>query len=209
MDPMNPELAIPAAAAARLSGVSERRLQAWDQAKLVQPSIRRKVSDRNTVRLYGFQELVELRVLTALHDRHMSPQHIGKIIRRLREQGYDAPLRQLIYAVSEKELFFQHPNGDWEGGCRPDQIVIHEVLDLELVRQHVREALGQSRPRSSEGVIERRRRVVGSKPVLSGTRTPVSAILSYVRRGYSDEKILEAFPNLTHSDIRSVRATAS
>lgn len=209
MNITNPELAIPASVAARLAGISERRLQAWDRSGLVQPSIRREMSQRNTVRLYGFQELVELRVLRALNERQMNSQHIGRIIRRLREQGYNAPLTQLVYAVSGKELFFQHPNGDWEGGRRPDQVVLHEVLDLELIRQHVRQALGRSRPQESEGVIERRRRVVGSKPVFSGTRTPVSAILSYVHRGYSDEKILEAFPHLTSADIRSARANAS
>jgi uncharacterized protein (DUF433 family) len=207
--PSEAEIAIPASVAARIAGISERRLKAWDHSKLIQPAVRRQLSDRNTVRLYGFQELVELRVLRALHERQMAPQHIAKVIKRLRAQGYDAPLRQLVYAVSAGELFFKHPNGEWEGGRRPDQVVLHEVLDLELIRSQVRRALARPRPPGSVGRVERRRKVLGSKPVLAGTRTPVSAVSSYVKRGYSDKEILAALPHLTPADIEAVRAQIS
>lgn len=197
-------LAVPVSVAARLAGVSERRLVAWDRTGLVSPSIRRKLTDRNIVRLYSFQNLVELRVLRALHERNLSSQNIGRVMRRLRSQGYAAPLRQLVYAVSGREIFFQHPDGDWEGGRRSDLVVLHEVLDLEKIRLQLKDDL--AKPRFVASGIERRRRVVGSKPVLAGTRTPVSAISAYIERGYTDQQILEAFPHLTVEDVARVRS---
>jgi uncharacterized protein (DUF433 family) len=87
--------------------------------------------------------------------------------------------------------------------------VLHEVLDLELIRNQVRRAIGQPRDADSLGKVERRRKVLGSKPVLAGTRTPISAVMSYVKRGYSDTDILAALPHLTPADIQAVRARTS
>jgi hypothetical protein len=48
--------------ARRLAGVSMRRLRYWEQAGLVVPSIKKKLSPHNTVRLYSFQDLLALLV---------------------------------------------------------------------------------------------------------------------------------------------------
>ena len=44
-------IAMPAAAAARFAGVSQRQLRYWDETELLSPGIKRKLSERNTVRL--------------------------------------------------------------------------------------------------------------------------------------------------------------
>ena len=52
-----------------------RRLRYWEQGGLVVPSIKRRLSDHNTVRLYSYQDLLALLVVAALRtDRDMSLQ---------------------------------------------------------------------------------------------------------------------------------------
>lgn len=53
-------LAFPDTQARRLAGVSMRRLRYWEQVGLIVPSIKRRLSDRNTVRLYSYQDLLAL-----------------------------------------------------------------------------------------------------------------------------------------------------
>ena len=51
----------------------------------------------------------------------------------------------------------------------------------------------------------RRRGVLGSKAVFAGTRVPVAAVEAYLERGLPDERILEAFPELTREDVEAAR----
>jgi uncharacterized protein (DUF433 family) len=194
--------------AAALSGFPVRRLRAWDQRGLVQPSIKRRLSDRNTVRLYAFEDLLELLVATALLDAGRPPHQIRRVVEHLRSRSYDAPLRELRFAVSGGQIYFQHPDGSWEGDHAPDQVVLWQVLDLEAIKARIGRSIRPSRGPEA-GHVERRRGVLGSKPVFAGTRVPVAAVEAYFARGLPDERILEAFPDLTREDLASARRSAA
>jgi uncharacterized protein (DUF433 family) len=194
--------------AAALSGFPVRRLRAWDQRGLVQPSIKRRLSDRNTVRLYAFEDLLELLVATALLDAGRPPHQIRRVVEHLRSRSYEAPLRELRFAVSGGQIYFQHPDGSWEGDHAPDQVVLWQVLDLEAIKARIRRSIRPSRGPEA-GHVERRRGVLGSKPVFAGTRVPVAAVEAYFARGLPDERILEAFPDLTREDLASARRSAA
>lgn len=58
-------LAFPDTQARRLVGVSMRRLRYWEQVGLIVPSIKRRLSDHNTVRLYSYLGLLALLVVSA------------------------------------------------------------------------------------------------------------------------------------------------
>ena len=203
---LDDELAVTEARAAKMVGFSVRRLRGWASRSIVGPGVERRLSERNTVRLYGFQDLVELHVARALLDQGRSPQQIRKVVDHLRSRDYEAPLRQLVFAVQGDRIYFQHPDGTWEGDRAPDQIVLHSVLDLAGIRALVRRAVAPDRQRRA-GELVQRRGVVGGKPVFEGTRIPVTAIEPYLRRGLPDERILEAFPLLTEGDIEAARRT--
>ena len=65
--------------ARRLAGVSMRRLRYWEQVGLVVPSIKQKLSPHNTVRLYSFQDLLALLVVSELRtERAMSLQRMRR-----------------------------------------------------------------------------------------------------------------------------------
>ncbi len=155
------DLAVTEARAAKMVGFSVRRLRAWASRSIVAPAVERRLSERNTVRLYRFQDLVELHVARALLDQGRAPQQIRKVVHHLRSRDYEAPLRQLVFAVQGNRIYFKHPDGTWEGDRVPDQIVLHSVLDLEGIRSLVREAVAPDRQRGA-GKLVQRRGVVGA-----------------------------------------------
>jgi uncharacterized protein (DUF433 family) len=204
-------IAMPAAAAARFAGVSERQLRYWDATDLLGPGIKRKLSERNTVRLYTFPELVELRVIASLVRLRMPLRRIRTVVQYLRREGHKAPLRELRFAVTGRELFFQRPDGTWAGDRQPDQIVIDATISLPLddYRAAIRRAARAARRKRDAGRIEQYRKVLGHKPVFAGTRIPVAAVIPYLERGLPVEEILEAFPQLTKVDIEAARRHAA
>ena len=191
--------------AARLAGVSMRRLNYWLSAGLIRPSVSRQLGPRRTVRLFGFTDLLQLLIVAELRDR-LSLQHIRRVVEHLRTRGYEEPLRQLVFATVGKELYFQHPDGTWEGGLVPDQVVFHQVLDLEPLRRRI----DRARRRSPDvvGLVERARGRLGSKEVFAGTRIPVAAVRAYLERGFSDSDVLKEYPDLTAADLDAARNQA-
>jgi uncharacterized protein (DUF433 family) len=199
--PQDDRIAATPEVAARLAGVTVRQVNYWREIGLIEPAVARRISPRNEVRLYDFTGLVELRIVGALRNR-LSLQHIRQVINRLRA-SYDRQLTELRFDVQDRNLYFQHPDGAWEGGRRPGQIVLAEVILLEEVRADLRRAAAE---RSREpGRVVKRRRVHGSKPTFAGTRIPVSAVEAFLRERASDEDILAAYPELTAADIAVVR----
>ena len=197
-------LAFPDTQARRLAGVSMRRLRYWEEAGLAVPSIKRRLSEHNTVRLYSYQDLLALLVVSALRtERNMSLQKIRRVVTHLRSRGYQAPLRELKFATVGREIYFQHPDGKWEGDLRPDQIVIVEVILLDPLRLRIDRAA--ARPAQDAGRVEKRRGVHASAPVFAGTRIRVATVQRYLQQGYRTEAILEAFPDLSVADVEEAR----
>jgi uncharacterized protein (DUF433 family) len=52
-------------------------------------------------------------------------------------------------------------------------------------------------------------RIMVGKPVVRGTRVPVSLILNLIAHGYSFQRIVEEYPVLTDADIRAAILYAS
>jgi DNA-binding transcriptional MerR regulator len=197
-------LALPDTQARQLAGVSLRRLRYWEQAGLVVPSIKRRLSGHNTVRLYGYQDLLALLVVAALRtDQQMSLQKIRRVVRHLRSRGYQAPLRELRFTTVGDEIYFQHRDGTWEGDLRPDQLVLAGVIHMDPLRLRIDEAA--ARPAGNAGRVDRRRGVHGSAPVFAGTRIRVATVQRYLRHGYETGAILAAFPDLRREDVDEAR----
>jgi DNA-binding transcriptional MerR regulator len=190
--------------ARRLAGVSMRRLRYWEQVGLVVPSIKSKLSPHNTVRLYSFQDLLALLVVSELRtERDMSLQRIRRLVAHLRSRDYEAPLRELRFATVGREIFFQHSDGTWEGDLRPDQIIFEQTIRLEPLRSRIEGAARRSAHDS--GQVVKRRGVHASAPVFAGTRIRVSTVQDYLRHGFAEEAILEAFPDLRPADVDEAR----
>ena len=198
-------ITLPMARAAALAQVSVRRLRYWDYIDLIKPAIRQRVSLRTTARLYTFDDLVALLVTTRMLKRGFSLQHVRRVVAHLKSRGYEAPLKTLTFATFHKEIYFQHPDGSWEGDLAKDQLVISDAINLELIRTMIRH--GVERPEALYGKTENRRGMLGGKLVFAGTRIPVELVVRRLGRGASEKEIISSFPELTREDIATARGT--
>lgn len=51
-------------------------------------------------------------------------------------------------------------------------------------------------------------RIYGGKPIITGTRIPVSVILNLLAHGYDVEGVVTAYPDLTPADVRAALSFA-
>lgn len=206
-------IAFTEAKTAAVAHVSARTLRRWAELGLVGPSVRKEISQRNTVRLYAFQDVLAAMVLADLSDRHGHPRLAKRLLLWLLfHEEFERPLTELRFAVDASDVYVQLSDGSWHGGKAPGQGVMPDVLDLTPIRRRIRQAASARRSPDEYGVIVRTRRVHGSKPCFAGTRIPVERVLTFLSAGESEQRILTAFPRLVQQDIdaaRSVIATAS
>lgn len=200
-------LAVTRDTAARIAGLTHKQVDYWASTGLIAPSVDTRMSPGRRVRLYGFVDLLSLLVAAELKSRKVSLQHIRAIVGHLRARGYSTPLTQLSFATVGQQVYFMHDDGTWEGGLAPDQIVMHEVLNLEPLRRRI--AAGTQRDERLAGRVERRRGAMGSKPLLAGTRVPVATVRRYLDAGRTVAEVLESFPMLTAADVEAVARGAA
>ncbi len=200
----------------RLTGVTKRRLDYWIHQDLVAPDIS-KARGRGTVRLFSFENLLEVRVAVWLRSKNVSLQLIRKIVAKLKKRGLDHPLSAVAFAVvepparygrakpaREPDIVLQLEDGSWETGVLSGQKVMEMALPLKRFRDELTQSVGEDRKRHKRvGRVERRRGVLGSTPVIAGTRIPVSAVWSLHKAGYTNVQILANYPGLEIGDVRA------
>ena len=190
--------------AAKLAGLSLRQVDYWANSGLIAPSVDEQLSPGRRVRLYGFVDLLAVMVAAALKSRGISLQHIRAVVAHLQRRGYRQPLTEVRWATLGNQVYFQHDDGTWEGDLRPDQTVLYEVLNLDVLRARIRTAT--ERTEGTAGQVEKRRGVHAGKAVIAGTRVPVATVRRYLDAGRTTEQILQSFPVLAAADIDAVRA---
>lgn len=188
--------------AAALARVSPGTLRTWSARRWVRPSIVARISERNTVRLYDFQDMTALLVLADV-TKAGGQKQAARLMHAVR--GVERPLTSLRWGVLGNESYVDLPGVGWIGGKRPDQLTLKGVIDVAVIHARIRKAVTARRPRELQGKIVRTRKVRGSRPVFAGTRIPLSSVQAYVTRGASDARILEAYPALTKRDLQAAR----
>jgi uncharacterized protein (DUF433 family) len=187
--------------AERLTALSRRRLQYWDETDFIRPSVAAH-RGRGHPRLYSFRDLVQLRVAAQLRDRLPL-----QALRRLKAAlDVDAPFATVRFALlPDDEVVYLGPDGHYEAVRAPGQIVLEFDVPLREIRSSLEHDVERERARRGSGRIERRRGVMGGRAVLAGTRVPPEAILRVVEDGWTDGRIRAEFPEITPSDIRAAR----
>lgn len=92
-----------AAAARRIVGITQRRLDYWDERGLVSPSIRR-AAGKGTDRAYSFKDLVKLSVVKRLRDAGVSLEKINAAIKILRKRQGGDPLADTCLIADSKSV---------------------------------------------------------------------------------------------------------
>ena len=88
----------------RLIGISYRQLDYWARTGLVTPSVR-AADGSGSQRLYGFEDLVELRIIKRLLDAGVSLQRIREAIGYLREEAKGRPLSDVTLMSDGRRIY--------------------------------------------------------------------------------------------------------
>jgi len=85
---VEPEIGYRGATACQAAGISYRQLDYWARTGLVEPTVR-SAAGSGSQRLYGFKDILVLKVVKRLLDAGVSLQNIRSAVTHLRERGAD------------------------------------------------------------------------------------------------------------------------
>jgi DNA-binding transcriptional MerR regulator len=86
--PSDMELGYRGASACSAAGISYRQLDYWARTGLVEPTVR-SATGSGSARLYGFKDILVLKIVKRLLDTGVSLQNIRTAVSHLRERGVD------------------------------------------------------------------------------------------------------------------------
>lgn len=188
----------------RVTKLSRRQLEYWDQTSVVKPSIATH-AERGLPRLYSFGDLIKLKVAAEMRHRKLRPSDIKKLVQQLEERGFDEPLLTLQF-VGDPEAgraFWVDPRTRRPMSARDvDQTAEVFELNLRDLRSDLEGTIWQL-TRRPVGQVAKVRSVQGSQPVIAGTRVPTAKVFALRQAGWNDDRILYAFPHLHKADVEA------
>lgn len=193
-------LALSAKQVIKLTGLSRRQLTYWDQTSFFQPTYRGVADSAAYSRIYSFKDVVGLRTLARMRQQFRVPlQHLRTVGEHLHAH-YEEPWSELSFYIVGRHVLFNAPEAHAiadQSGQRVFEFAVQKVT-LEIESEIAR---AKERTEQDFGKITRMRQVAESKPVISGTRTPTSAIWEFHSVGFSAQEIRSEYPRLTEADI--------
>jgi uncharacterized protein (DUF433 family) len=186
----------------RLTGVTVSQLRSWDRTGFFQAAYK-SPEVRVFSRVYSFKDLVSLRVLNQLRNVYgVSMPELRKTASRLAHLGDGVWTETTLY-VHRRKVVFEEPETYKRREVTSNQYVAD--IPLKVAISDTREAIASMNERSPSeiGRIVRNRYVQQNKPVIAGTRIPVTAILSFNRAGYSADDIIKQYPGISIEDVEA------
>ena len=190
--------------AQRLTGLSARRLQYWDETDFIRPSVAAR-QGRGWPRLYSFRDLIQLRVAAQLRDR-LFLQALRRLKTALDTEALFATIRFAL--LPDDEVVYLGPEGHYEAALKPGQIVLEFDVPLRDIRSSLKRDVAQLRARKGVGSVEKRRGVLGNQPAFAGTRIQPETVARALAAGWSVARIFAEYPDLRPADIALVRREA-
>lgn len=191
--------------AAKVTKLSKARLTRWDRLGFFSPELADPEDRGNPYgRVYSYRDLVGLRTLALLADKHrLSLKELRKAHDVL-AQHTDRPWSELQLSVLNRKIVHDLTGTprDTEGQIAGNHVPLPSIAS-EVARRA--EAL-RNRDNDQIGVFENHKFIAHNARVLAGTRIPVSAVESFIDAGYSDAAIVGEYPTLTKFDVAMVRS---
>ena len=103
------EIGYRGATACTAAGISYRQLDYWARTGLVEPTVR-SASGSGTQRLYGFKDILVLKIVKRLLDAGVSLQNIRSAVNHLRERGAEDLAR--ITLMSDGASIYECTNSE-------------------------------------------------------------------------------------------------
>lgn len=187
----------------RLTGLTKRQLNEWDQTGFFKPQYAHENRRSPYSRIYSFRDVAGLRVVSVLRNKyHVSMQHLRKVAEMLSKKDYAFWGQETLYVLN-REVHFHEPETHRVRSIVKGQYAV--PIPLEPIIGDVKKAADKLRERTTEkiGRIERHRLVMHNAFVIAGTRIPTGAIKRFKDAGYSADAILREYPSLTKADIEA------
>jgi uncharacterized protein (DUF433 family) len=187
----------------RLTGITAAQLRYWDRTRFFAPSLADENRRRPYSRVYSFRDVVCLKILNVLRNDSKVPlPHLREVKDKLAHLGDDLWAKTTLYILNKKVVFV-NPETSQKEEVLTGQAILQ--IPLQVATSNMEMAVRElwKRDTSTVGKIDRKRGVAGNKPVIAGTRIPVSAIKAFEEAGYSVEQIREQYPVLTEDDVRA------
>jgi len=190
----------------RLTGLSRRQLTYWEQTGVYSASYIDDRPYRPYKRIYSFRDLVSLRALALLRNKHNVRLDALRSAGRYLSDYVDSPWSELQFRVGPNhEVIFRDPrSGEWITSDPLGQRVIATIL-LDDIRNEVERdsaALLERNP-ADIGQISRHRHVAHNQWVVRGTRVTTDTIWDFHEAGYTPEQIQVEYPHITIADVIS------
>lgn len=191
--------------AAKITELTKARLTRWDRLGFFSPELADPEDSGNPYgRVYSYTDLVGLRTLAVLADKHrMSLKELRKAHDVLATH-VNKPWSEMQLSVLNRKIVYDLGGAprDTEGQLAGNHVPLLTIAS-EVARRA--EAL-RKRDNDQIGVFERHKFIAHNARVLAGTRIPVSAVESFIEAGYSDRAIVAEYPTLTKFDVAMVRS---
>lgn len=187
----------------RLTHLTTAQLRYWDKTGFFAPVYADENRRTPYSRIYSFKDVVGLRTLGLLRRQHnVSLQHLRQVAEKLSHLRDDLWTKTTLYVLNRRVIV--HEPG---GGRLRDAVSAQYVLGIPLKRiiaDTKRDADRLlRRPETSIGKVNRSRNVLRNAPVIAGTRIPTAAIRRYREAGYTIDRIIAEYPDLTAQDVEA------
>lgn len=190
---------------AAVTGFSISQLRRWDREGFFQPAYSEKTAGLPYARVYSFRDLVGLRTIAELRNRHrISILKLKAVAEELSNRGYRHWADVRLHVI-KKDVYFQAPASLRVESLEDGQYAMLPVIDVIWQVETAVDSLLRRSP-ETVGRIEQHRHVMRNQPVVAGTRIPVAAVLDLWQAGYSGDGIREEYPSLTDADIAAALA---
>ena len=185
----------------RITGLTKRRLRYWAKTGFFKPSFVEDNPRLPNSRFYSFKDIVALRTLERLRVQNNVPlQHLRKVAEKLSYLEDELWTATTLYVLNRQVILANPETG------RPEEVVSGQFVFSVPLKEIIDETgknLAELRRRSdaSIGKLRRHRSIVRSAWSVEGTRIAVGSIRRLHEDGYSVDRIIEEYPDLTPDDI--------
>ena len=188
--------------ARRLAKISVTQLRYWSDTDVIRPET---VEGSGPFRhVYTFRDVVGLRTLSILRNEHgVELEALREVARRLRSTPDASWANTVFYLGDDGLIYFDDPTTTARVSVQKiGQVSLFRVdAVIRSVEQQLR--LLNRRTAKQIGKVEQSRYILRNKPVIAGTRVPVSAIVDLHEGGFTVEQIIKEYPRLKSEDVKA------
>ena len=185
----------------RVTGLSKRQLRYWAKTDFFKPSYVEENPRLPNSRFYSFRDMVALRTLERLRVKNNVPlQHLRKVAEKLSHLKDELWTASTLYVFNRQVVLANPDTG------QPEEVVSGQfvlIIPLMEIIDETKDNVAELRRRSPDsiGKLRKHRSIARNAWTVSGTRIAVGSIRRLYEDGYSVERIIEEYPDLTPEDI--------